>query len=45
MLISEVDTDAVLYDSTAQWRDRAMNGVLHSGTLVDDPRSRSRTSP
>ncbi|QFU90093.1 carbon-nitrogen hydrolase family protein [Amycolatopsis sp. YIM 10] len=44
VLISEVDTDAALYDSTASWRDRAMNGILHSGTLVDDPRSRARTS-
>lgn len=43
VLISTVDTEASLYDSTARWRDRAMNGVLHSGTVVDDPRSECRT--
>ena len=32
-----------LYDSTRDWRGRAMDGVLHSGTLVDDPRSSDRT--
>ncbi|MER7014392.1 carbon-nitrogen hydrolase family protein [Saccharopolyspora sp. NPDC000359] len=44
VLITEVDTGADLYDSTAAWRDRAMAGVLHSGDLVDDARSRDRTS-
>lgn len=43
VLLSTVDTEAALYDSTAAWRDRAMAGVLHSGTLVTDPRSRRRT--
>lgn len=43
VLISTVDTEAPLYDSTAAWRGRAMAGVLHSGDLVDDPRSRRRT--
>jgi len=33
-----------LYDSTAAWRGRAMAGVLHSGTLVSDPRSEDRAS-
>jgi deaminated glutathione amidase len=45
VLVTSVDTDAPLYDSTAAWRDRAMEGQLHSGTLVDDPRSADRTSP
>jgi predicted amidohydrolase len=40
-----VDTGQDLYDSTAAWRDRAMAGQLHSGTLVSDPRSRDRTAP
>ncbi|KAA5833487.1 carbon-nitrogen hydrolase family protein [Saccharopolyspora hirsuta] len=44
VLISEVDTGADLYDSTAAWRDRAIAGVLHSGEVVDDVRSRDRTS-
>jgi deaminated glutathione amidase len=40
-----VDTGLDLYDSTVAWRERAMAGVLHSGTLVRDPRSADRTSP
>lgn len=43
VLISEVDTDKPVYDSTADWRDRAMSGILHSGTLVRDKRSVNRT--
>lgn len=43
VLISVVDTDAELYDSTAAWRARAMDGVLHSGSLVRDVRSHRRT--
>jgi len=41
--MSTVDTTARLYDGTADWRDRAMRGVLHSGTLVRDQRSAERT--
>lgn len=44
VLLSTVDLDAPLYDSTRAWRDRAMEGRFHSGTLVDDPRSRDRAS-
>jgi predicted amidohydrolase len=44
LLLSRVDPAAPLYDSTAAWRARAMRGVLHSGTLVSDPRSRARRS-
>ncbi len=43
VLVSEVDTDEEIYDSTVAWRDRAMDGVLHSGTLVRDGRSDERT--
>lgn len=43
VLVSTVDTGAELYDSTAIWRHRAMSGVLHSGALVDDPRSLRRS--
>ncbi|HUN36273.1 MAG TPA: carbon-nitrogen hydrolase family protein [Trebonia sp.] len=40
LLLTTVDTEAPLYDSTAAWRQRAISGVLHSGTAVDgDPRS------
>jgi len=43
VLLSTVDTKEKLYESTRHWRDRALRGVLHSGTLVRDPRSSSRT--
>jgi len=43
VLVSSVDTDADLYDSTAAWRERALHGTLHSGTLVQDRRSDDRT--
>jgi hypothetical protein len=33
VLVSAVDTDLDLYDSTGAWRERAMAGVLHSGTF------------
>jgi len=44
VLVTAMDTDQELYDSTAAWRDRAMAGVLHSGTPVSDPRSADRTT-
>lgn len=37
------DTGQGLYDSTGPWRERAMAGILHSGTAVRDPRSADRT--
>ena len=43
VLVSTFDTEESWYDSTEAWRDRAMNGVLHSGTLVQDERSAERT--
>jgi hypothetical protein len=43
VLISDLDTELALYDSTGTWRDRAMSGTLHSGTTVSDPRSDDRT--
>jgi len=45
VLVSTVDTEEELYDSTAAWRERALSGVFHSGNLVDDPRSSDRTKP
>jgi predicted amidohydrolase len=42
VLISKVDSREPYYDSTRAWRDRAMRGVLHSGRLVRDARSRER---
>ena len=43
VLISEVDTDEEIYDSTVAWRDRALDGTLHSGALVRDERSKEHT--
>lgn len=43
LLLSEVDLAAEIYDSTVAWRDRAIDGVLRSGDLVEDPRSKDRT--
>jgi predicted amidohydrolase len=43
VLISSVDTDESVYDSTIAWRERAMSGVLHSGTTARDERSEDRT--
>jgi deaminated glutathione amidase len=44
VLLTTVDTEQQLYDSTAAWRDRAMAGVLHSGRLPVDQRSADRTA-
>lgn len=43
VLVSEVDTEERIYDSALAWRERAMDGILHSGTLVYDERSEERT--
>jgi predicted amidohydrolase len=43
VLLSKLDTRAPIYDSTKSWRKRAMQGVLHSGRTVNDPRSRNLT--
>ncbi len=42
VLMSTVDTQERLYNGTEGWRDRAMRGVFHSGTLVRDSRSTAR---
>ena len=43
VLLTTIDMDERFYDSTAPWRERAMNGVFHSGRLVKDSRSENRT--
>ena len=43
VLVSEVDTEEEIYDSTVDWRSRAMDGILRSGTPVRDERSDERT--
>lgn len=42
ILLTEADPEKEYYDSTKHWRDRAMNGIFHSGNLVDDRRSKHR---
>lgn len=39
ILITDVDLNVPFYDAPGPWRESAMNGQLHSGILVDDPRS------
>jgi predicted amidohydrolase len=42
MLVTTIDMKQKLYDASSAWRDRAMQGVFHSGALVEnDPRSRN----
>lgn len=43
ILLSVVDTDTDIFDSTFVWRKRALTGTLHSGSLVQDERSENRT--
>jgi predicted amidohydrolase len=43
ILISTLDTNEKFYDSTIAWRDRAIEGMLYSGILVEDHRSIRRT--
>ena len=42
-MINTIDTSKNYYDPSMAYRQRAMRGVLYSGTLVKDPRSRNRT--
>ena len=44
VLVCTVDTGLELYDSTEPWRERAFAGALHSGTVINHPRSENRTS-
>ena len=43
ILMTTVDTTDTFYDASEAWRERAMEGVYHSGTLVCDRRSGDRT--
>ena len=42
VLINHIDTEEAMYDASKAWRDRCMQGTLHSGTLTRDPRSSNR---
>ena len=44
LMVNTIDTTKSYYDASAPFRSRAMRGVLHSGTLVNDPRLRDRRS-
>ena len=44
VLLSTIDTNKKWYDSTVAWRENAIKGVYHSGTLVKDKRSTNRKS-
>ncbi len=39
VLVSRVQRDPTLFDAPGPWRAAAMSGQLHSGELIDDPRS------
>ncbi len=44
VLVTEMKLDPGCFDAPAPWRPAAMSGQLHSGQLVDHPRSRDVTS-
>jgi deaminated glutathione amidase len=44
LLLSTVDTEVTYYDAPGPFRERALRGVLHSGTPPKDPRSARRQS-
>ena len=44
VLISTMDTDTYLPDPSRPWRQRAMRGIYHSGTLKKDKRTECRTA-
>ena len=44
LLISDIDISAKFYDASSPFRAGAMEGILSSGEIVDDPRSSDRTS-
>lgn len=44
ILFTDMDLSKAYFDPSAPWRERAMQGVLNSGELVQDPRSANRTT-
>jgi predicted amidohydrolase len=44
VMVNVVDLRRPYYDASAPFRPDALRGKLHSGEVVDDPRSRDRTS-
>jgi predicted amidohydrolase len=43
VIVNTANTNEQLYDASKAYRDLAINGALHNGEAVDDPRSRDRT--
>lgn len=43
VLVSDVSPSLEIWDAARPWRDRAIEGCLHSGSTIDDPRSTDRT--
>jgi hypothetical protein len=41
LMVNVVDLNRKFYDPMAHFRDIAINGTLHNGQTVDDPRSRN----
>ena len=43
IVVTRIDTRKKYYDASGPFRMAAINGALHNGKLVSDPRSRNRT--
>ncbi len=43
VLLTDMPLDPNFFDAPGPWREAAMNGTLHSGRLVSDPRSTDAT--
>lgn len=44
LLVTDMQLDPAIYDAPGPWRDAAIDGVLHSGRLIEDQRSVDVTS-
>ena len=44
IMVNRIDISESYYDASEPFREGAMSGTLHSGELVDDPRSEDRRS-
>jgi predicted amidohydrolase len=45
LMVNEIDLSKSIYDASRPFRDRALRGILHSGTVVEDPRRNRRSAP
>ena len=44
IMVNRIDINESYYDASEPFREKAMNGILNSGELVGDPRSKDRKS-